>query len=164
MLNSNIGTIILDGLFGMYTEPTKNIAFSGDLYLGFLTELPNDNGDAHADGTYFSEPDDPSYLRIKMNTKSRITKEDFIGGAAWEEIDTDIEAICVKNQSLIMFPEFTTPCNIVGFGIFRNNDVGDQTLPILWGEVFSEDGTTGVEIEPEEVPIIRAGGFRVSLM
>jgi hypothetical protein len=161
MLDSSIGITILNGLFGMHN--TSVMDFQGDLYLGFLTKMPNANGEPHADGTYFSEPLDNSYLRIKLNTTSRITKSDILSGAANDVVGDEVGPICVKNQSLIMFPEFSTPCDIVGFGIFRYNDVGDQTLPILWGEVKNDQGTSGVKIEPEEVPIFRAGGFKVSL-
>ena len=162
MLDSSIGNVVLTGLFGMFTNKTY-IKFDGDLYLGFLTKLPNANGAPYEDGTYFSEPSDSSYLRIKINTDSRITKTKFIAPAENDIVGDEAGPVCVKNQSLIMFPEATTKYDIVGFGIFRNNDVGDQTLPFLWGAVTNEQGTSGVTINPEEVPIIRAGGFKISL-
>lgn len=169
MLDSSIGTIILNGLFGMFGEKTI-INFSGDVYLGLLTKLPNTNGSAYDDGTYFTEPSDPSYLRIKIDTESRINKMNFISHAAADTAvavgeDMAIPAY-VANQGIIMFPESTVAWDkIVGFGLFRSNNTSDQTtLPFLWGSVTTDGGEEGIYIEQYEVPIIRAGGFKVSLV
>lgn len=170
MLNASIGNEILDGLFGLLGK--KKIKFDGDLYLGLLTKLPNDNGDPYEDGKYFAEPTDPSYLRIKINTISRINKMNFIGNAQSDEVvnigeDKAIPAY-VTNQSLIMFPEASEEWGrIVGFGLFRSGDTTSQNLPILWGAVTTEggeEGEEGVSIGQHEVPIIRIGGFKVSLV
>lgn len=156
MLNSSIGTTILDGLFGM--KGNSKILFSGDVYLSLLTVLPDINGDN------FAEPSDESYLRIKIDTESRIVDAKFIGHAHNNIGDGDpVVSACVENQALIMFPELLEPCIINGFGLFRNKDVGDQTPPFLWGEIYNSDGEPGVLINAEEVPVIRAGGFKVSL-
>lgn len=156
MLDSSIGTTILNGLFGM--NGNSRILFNGDVYLGLLTELPDVNG------ANFSEPSDSSYLRIKIDTKSRITDTNFIGHAHNNINDEDpIISACVENQALIMFPEFINQCTIRGFGLFRSNDVGSGNPPFLWGEVYNSDGDLGVVINEAEVPVIRAGGFKVSL-
>lgn len=168
MLNSIIGNQMLDGLFGKKKGGT--ISFSGDVYIGLLTKLPNSNGDAHADGTYFSEPADSTYQRIKINTTSRIGKSNFIAGAVLDEATTidgcEAYPAYVTNQNMIMFLETSEEWDkVVGFGLFRSNDTSNTTtLPFLWGEVTAEDGEAGVTIGQSEVPIIRAGGFKVSLV
>ena len=168
MLNSIIGNQILDGLFGKKNGAT--IIFSGDVYIGLLTKLPNSNCAAYEDGTYFSEPADSTYQRIKINTTSRIGKTKFIAGAELDEATTidGCEAFpaYVTNQNMIMFLETSEEWDkVVGFGLFRSNNTNDTTtLPFLWGEVTAEDGTSGVSIGQYEVPIIRTGGFKVSLV
>lgn len=168
MLNSNIATVILDGLFAM-TQGSQ-IVFNGNIYLGLLTKLPNDNGIAYEDGTYFTEPNDPTYLRIRIDTQSRINKKNFIAGAATGDVisvgeDNAIPAY-VTNQGAIMFPEASVAWDkIVGFGLFRSGDKTDTTtLPFLWGAVTTENGESGVTVDQYEVPVIRQGGFKVSLV
>lgn len=180
MLHSTIGTIILNGLFAMNinrnTDGTavdgqrQDISFSGDVYLGLLTKLPNANGTPYANGGYFAEPADAGYMRIKIDTKSRITKANFIAPAETDETtyigeDKAVPAYVV-NQGAIMFPEASVTWDkIVGFGLFRSDNTGDNTtLPFLWGSVTTESGEEGVYIEQHEVPIIRTGGFKVSLV
>ena len=178
MLDSSIATLILDGLFAMgltrdedgISSIGKQVIFGGDLYLGLLTKLPNDNGAAYDDGSYFAEPSDPCYLRIKINTKSRINKQNFIApsqvGEAIDVGEDKASPVYVINQGAIMYPEARENWDkVVGFGIFRSNDTSDTTtLPFLWGTVTAEGGEVGVPVEKEEVPIIRTGSFKVSLV
>lgn len=168
MLDSKIGTTILNGLFCTSGKAT-NIAFSGDLYLGLLTKLPKDNGDAYDDGKYFEEPADPTYLRIKITTESRINHKNFIAHAVADDpviIDggTAIPA-SVTNQSIIMFPESSVYWGeVVGFGLFSEEDSSSDSLPVLWGEITSSDGDSPLIIGQYEVPVIREGRFKVSLV
>lgn len=167
MLNSNIGTVILNGLFGLSNG--NSISFGGDVYLGLLTRLPNANGQAYEDGKYFSEPADPGYLRIKINSESRINKKLFVAPAQLGDvIDVDGDKsnqVYVTNQGLIMFPESTVGWDrVVGFGLFRSNNTLDNALPFLWGTVTADGGEEGVSVEQYEVPIIRQGGFKISFM
>ena len=168
MLNSVVGNVILDGLFGLSATngTAAKITFSGDIYLGLLTKLPNDNGAAHADGKLFAEPNDSSYHRIKINDESRISGNKIIGHATVGERPAISDGIpaCVENQAVIMFPESTVAWDkIVGFGLFRSKTATDE-LPFLWGAVTTDGGEAGVSIDANEVPIIRAGGFKISLM
>ena len=181
MLNPDIANIILDGLFAMDISRTENgepsssfvendIFFDGDIYLGLLTKMPKANGETYEDGSYFAEPSDPTYLRIKLNTKNRINKENFIAHAATGDVikidgDNAIPAYVV-NQGEIMFPEASVVWEpVVGFGLFRSSDTSDlKTLPILWGTVTTESGEQGVFIDQYEVPIIKTGSFKVSLV
>lgn len=172
MLNSTIAQSILNGLFamglnrnedGMATSNFGNqINFSGDLYLGLLTQMPE------ADGSNFKEPTDSNYKRIKIDTKSRINKKNFIDAAKAEEkvlTDNGLYAtpVSVTNQGAILFPEAGTDWNeVVGFGIFRNGSVSTAP-PILWGAVTTTAGEQLV-VNAGEVPVIRTGGFKVSLM
>lgn len=166
MLSSTIGTEILNSLFARY-KASSYMDFSGDVYIGLLTKLPNDDESAYSDGTYFSEPADEGYFRIRIDTASRITKTPFMANAISEDAvavgeDMAIPA-SISNQSMIMFPESNVDWDtVVGFGLFRDKTGTD--LPFLWGSVTSEDGTEGVTIEQYEVPIVRSGGFKVSLM
>lgn len=173
MLDSTIAKNILNGLFamglnrnedGMATSNFGNqISFSGDLYLGLLTQMPE------ADGSNFKEPADSNYKRIKIDTKSRINKKNFIDVAKAEEkvlTDNGLYAtpVSVTNQGAILFPEAGTDWNeVVGFGIFRNSSAGNTTAPILWGAVTTTGGEQLV-VNAGEVPVIRTGGFKVSLM
>ena len=175
MLNSTIAAPILNGLFamglsrdedGLATSAAPSISFSTDLYLGLLTQMPSQN-----DGTGFREPtDDGNYKRIKLNTKSRINKKPFIAAAtAGDRVLTDkgdyAVPACVENQGAILFPEAGISWEpIVGFGIFRSDNTNLTTAPMLWGEVTTPDGMTNVSVEQYEVPVIRAGGLKVSLM
>lgn len=165
MLVSRIGTAILNGLFG--NNIGGKIEFDGDIYLGLLTKLPNDNGAAYEDGTYFSEPTDTGYFRVKLNANSRITKGPFIASA----VEGDAVAVgedmgtpaYVTNQAMILFPESNEDWDtVVGFGLFRA--LSGTDLPFLWGSVTSTDGEEGVTIKQYEVPVIRVGGFKVTMM
>jgi hypothetical protein len=166
MLDASIGNTILDGLFGLKNGAI--MSFTGDVYIGLLTKLPNINGAAYEDGLYFSEPDDPTYLRLKLNSDSRITKKPFIGGAeAGEPIVVDEDTVIpvyVQNDAIIMFPEASSPYTIVGFGLFRTKDTTSQTLPFLWGEVTSSDDNAAIEVASGEVPVIREGDFKIYFM
>lgn len=169
MLNSDIGIMILNGLFATSRNNDVRLTFTGDIYLGLLTRLPKNDKSAYEDEFYFSEPSDPEYIRIKLNTNSRINKAPFISGAeAGEQIEIDgCQAIpaYITNQSLIMFPESTVDWdNIIGFGLFRSNNTSSKELPFLWGNITSDDGASSVEIKQHEVPIVRSGSFKVSLV
>lgn len=159
MLSSDVGIKILNGMFGLLDN--AQIVFDGEIYIGLFTTLPD------KDGLNFTEPADVGYLRIRLDTTSRIDKKSFIGPALAEENVTDGDPIAayVTNQSLIMFPESSVVWgNIVGFGLFRSANTTSGSTPFLWGEVTSADGESGVAIDQYEVPIIRPGGFRISLV
>jgi hypothetical protein len=167
MLNPNIGNTILDGLFGLLNA--TQISFSGDIYLGLLTLLPNDNGLPYEDNVYFAEPNDEQYKRVKIDATSRINKKYIIREAQLDSVQTDengdkFTPVFVTNQSSIMFAQASTQWEpIVGFGLFRSGNTSDTTtLPFLWGEVKS-DGGENVSIDAEEIPIIRENGFKISL-
>ena len=172
MINSVIANEILDGIVGLKTTNSgegQNITFNGDIYLGLLTKFPNGNGAAYEDGTYFSEPIDDNYDRIQLNTKSRQTKRDFILGAFnGEEIEIDGDKAipaCVTNDSAIIFAESSTDWGeVVGFGLFRNDEKTDNTLPFLWGPIINSNGDEGITVRRHEVPVIRAGSFKISLI
>lgn len=178
MLSSIIGISILNGLFASpgQDEGGSIITFSGDVYLGLLTKMPNNNGDPYEDGTYFSEPmkssgssssDGSGYFRIRLDTESRINRNAIIGGAETDEpfVNNDGDTVLpafVTNQELIMFPEANENWDkIVGFGLFRSET--GTTPPFLWGSVTSKDGEDGIEVIAGEVPVIRPGDFKVSL-
>lgn len=171
MITSNIALPILNGLFGLREK--SQMVFPDNIYIGLLVKMPNDNLEPYADGTYYSEPDDDGYFRVKLDSVSRITGEDFIAPAVLDdpvEVGEDaIRPAYVTNQSLILFPETNVMwAKVVGFGLFRSatGTVLDQShdLPFLWGTATSVDGTDGVTIKQHEVPLIREGSFKISLM
>jgi hypothetical protein len=166
MLNAVIGKSILDGLFALEEGYIK---FDGQVFLGLLTRLPNINGTPHSDNTYFSELNSPGYRRVQLDVDSRINKKYTITDAVSNEvIEDDNGDACapavVSNQAMIIFPENTMKETVVGFGLFRSGDKTDPTLPFLWGEVSGTDGEKSIEIDQDEVPIIREGGFKISFM
>lgn len=146
MLSFDIGRDILDGLFGLYGT---TIEFSGDVYLGLLTVLDDTTGS-------YQEPAG-TYLRVRIDTESRINKKNFIQAAQTETVSDGSISAYVSNQGLIMFPE--APAGgwgtIVGFGLFRQKTGGK---PFLCGSI-----EPAVTINEYEVPIIRKDGFKISL-
>lgn len=159
MLNSSISNKILNGIFSL---GESFIAFAGNVYIGLLTTLPN------PDGSGFVEPDDPNYLRVQIDTNSRITKEPFLNGAVEGDVvtvdgDNAVPAY-VNNAGVIMFPETSVAYDVVGFGLFRSDDTTSNTAPFLWGAVSPDGGGTVIQVNAEEVPIIREGDFKITLM
>ena len=166
MLHSSIGNTILNGLFAKSNGAI--IQFTGSVYLGLLTKLPNGNGAAHEDGTYFSEPADEGYFRVRIDTQSRITGDYYLlpaqEGEAVDVCEDKAIPAYVENKSIIMFPASSAAWDtVVGFGLFRQETGTD--LPFLWGPVTSTDGEEdGVTILENEFPILRAGGFKITMM
>lgn len=188
MLHFNEAKKILNGLFG---NTGGNISFGNGIYVGLLTKLPEYDEENGWQG--FEEPSiTTGYKRINIDGNSYITGEKFIAHAitAAEAVTIDgCEAFpsYVENQAAIMFeeampgyevdsegnPDTEKPKNwvIVGFGLFRSkkNSDNDTTLPFLWGSITGEaeeggEAPTEVVIANEEVPIIRQGGFKISLV
>lgn len=146
MLSFSIGQKILDGLFGL---DGTTITFDGAVYLGLFTVLDNRTGS-------YQEPAG-TYLRIRIDTESRINKKKFIGAAQTETDPDGLISAYISNQGIIMFPEAHKGGwgEIVGFGLFRQKTGGS---PILWGSIDPV-----VTIDEYEVPIIRKDGFKISL-
>lgn len=161
MLDTSIGIDILNGLFAFAEKKPEEIAFDGEIYLGLFTVLPNNNGQN------FSEPPDGVYRRIRIDTTSVasidptgvVNEKNFIGGA---QLETDAEGLpisYVANQSQIMFYESSVYWGtIVGFGLFRTSKTDSGETPFLWGEI------SPVTVDKHEVPIIRSGFFKISLI
>lgn len=176
MLSATIANTILNGLFamglsrdenGVATSNGKVISFSNDLYLGLLTKIPTAEDESTLEPV---DSGDTSYMRIKLNSNNRITKEPFIkeaviGTQSVNEDGDQIQPIEVVNNGPILFPEAESGYQIVGFGIFTSNDMVNAKVPFLWGELAEP-----ISVEAEEVPIIRDGsnndgqGFKISLV
>lgn len=172
MLNAVIGNDILDGLFGMLPSGSgipSYVNFSGSVYLGLLTKLPKPNGEIYEDGTYFTEMNGEGYQRVQLDANSRISGKYIMADAIDEDVvkvgsDNALPA-SIQNQALLIFPENSIEQTVVGFGLFRSRNVADRiTLPFLWGAVTGTDGSDSILIKAEEVPIVREGGFKISLM
>lgn len=159
MLSSSIGNVILDGLFSL---GATYISFPGSVYIGLFTTLPG------VDGSGYAEPSDPNYLRVRIDTTSRITKESFLNGAvegSVVSVDGDNALpVYVDNAGVIMFPETSIAYDVVGFGLFRTADTSSPDLPFLWGAVAAEEGGAVISVGSEEVPIIREGDFKITLV
>ena len=167
MINSNIAKTILDG-FCINIMESNAIEFAKDhTYLGLLTVMPQNNEQPYEDGTYFKEPNDPEYQRIRLNDKNPLEQIDYVLAAdAGEPIEVCPGVFAtpavVTNPTYIMFPESSVAWgNVVGFGIF--DEASGTNLPFIWGPITAADGTSSVEVGSEEIPIIRAGSFKISL-
>lgn len=183
MLHSTEAIKILNGLFG---KTGGNISFSNGIYVGLLTKMPEYIGGKWIN---FEEPSlDTGYKRINIDGDSRITEERFIGPAVTDEGNPIQIDGCqafpsyVENDAAIMFEEAMPgyegegenkePKNwvIVGFGLFRSQKIeGVNSTPFLWGPITGEaeegdEAPDKVVIANEEVPIIQAHGFKISLV
>ena len=162
------GCAILDGLLGF--KYGNLISFSSQIWLGLLTRAPKSDRTAYEDGRYFSEPDDPEYVRVRLDDVSRINGKWFISGTEYGEpvVVNDAGDLgqpnVVKNQSLILMNEITQPTTIVAWGLFRSNDTTKDTLPFLTGTVMDSSGASTIEFKAEDIPIVREGGLQISMM
>jgi hypothetical protein len=163
MLGSRIGKEVLDGFCRntLQREIGSEIDFNiSNAYLGLLTALPGN------DEAAYSEPEGGSYHRVRLNDQNPLEKQPYISTAECEEVEVDgttVQSAYVTNPTYIMFPEALENWGtIVGFGIF--SEASGPELPYIWGQISplgDESGT--VTINEGEVPIIRAGNFKVSL-
>ena len=167
MLSSDIGIQILNGFLKSLSKTVLNFNID-TVYLGLLTKLPQNNEQPYEDGTYFSEPtDDEEYHRIQISGENPLEGKDYILGAQDDEVITkdgvSKQPAYITNQCAIMFPETSVDWGqVAGFGVFKEDS--GTNLPLIWGEIKGADGTSAVEINAQEVPIIRANGFKVSLV
>lgn len=177
MLSSVKGRTILDGFLQTTFEDKDGnkkkewIKFEDvvNVYLGLLTVLPKDNEEAYVEEGntyYFKEPTDPEYHRIKLNDKNPLKKLSYISAAREEivqgEDGLEILSAYVTNPTYIMFPETSEDWgNIAGFGLFT--EATGTNLPYIWGTITGLDGESAVSVGPEEIPIIRANNFKISL-
>lgn len=190
ILNAFLNTADLDGAYvddSTYVgkiDPNKRnrVEFGQDVYIGLLTKLPT-----AMDATW-AEPTATEYQRFKLSRKSTTTNNPILSSHITEEpipVETEVtidgsvqtvidnvRAAYVINDDNIIFPEVSSSVTewggtdgsetgkIVGFAIFSNKKDG---VPFFWGEVKAEDGTVGVEIKQNEVPIIRINGFKITI-
>lgn len=184
MLSPTYGKKILNGLLSTSRELDTNgisqgkdvaIAFGSQVYLGLLTELPTFNGSTW---NGFSEPSsDENYIRVRIDTKNYVTDEYFLAPAVTSSEPIEVEGedgaqgyvTSITNKFQIMFRSANIgkdndPWVIKGFGLFSEKT--GTNLPFLWGDfgVDDEGNPLTVIIEDENVPIIRVGGFTVSLV
>lgn len=185
----NLDSIYVDDpLYIGKIDPYKRnrVIFGLDVYIGLLTKMPT------ATDPTWAEPTAPEYQRFKLSRKSTTTNEPILSshiteeaipitttitnvdGDGTEEVTDYVYAAYVRNDDNIIFPEVSSDVSqwggndgsetglIVGFGLFSAKKDGQ---PFFWGEVKPDgDGDeTGVEIRQNEVPIIRVGGFKVTM-
>lgn len=189
MLSPDYGKKILNGLLstsryndqdGISQGNDVQISFGSKVYLGLLTELPTLNEGSW--GGFTEPPAEQNYIRVQIDTKNYVTEEYFLSPAKTSTVPQEIEGeggaqgyvTSITNKFQIMFRSANIPNQddgtpgepwiIKGFGLFSEK-TGD-TLPFLWGD-FGEDEEgepLTVTIENENVPIVRVGGFTVSLV
>lgn len=169
--------------FGFYKRPEPEI------FIGLFTQGPDSNGQGgkepgrevplYVEGTNEPLIDEltglqktkyelwPEYLRVKINTFSRFNKDIPLLSQA-----TIVEGYPqVENQDMILFPEAvgnqqqeTGWGKITHFGLFYGQkDNLEQQIPFLWGEITGEDGSLGVDIGSQEVPVIRKSHLKITL-
>lgn len=173
-------------------DPNKRnrVTFGQNVYIGLLTKLPTPTDiDAWAEPT---APEYVRFKLSRKSPitgnpilKSAITDtaidvktkvEPESGGEATNVVD-QVYAAYVTNDDNIIFPEVSSNLeawgggHIAGFGLFSDVKGGK---PFFWGEVkpdnssgtstvSEEEEETGVDIQQEEVPIIRIGSFKVTV-
>ena len=162
------GCTILDGLLGFKKGAT--ISWSGACWLGLLTRPPKADRTAYEDGKYFAEPDDPAYVRVRIDDISRINDKYIISGTEpGDPVAVDSsgdlgQPMVVKNQALIVMNEITKNTDVTAWGLWRSSDTTRDTKPFLWGTVKDSSGNDTITLTPEEIPIVREGGLRISMM
>ena len=162
------GCTILDGLLGFKKGAT--ISWSGACWLGLLTRPPKADRMAYEDGKYFAEPDDPEYVRVRIDDISRINGKYIISGTepgdpvAVNSSGDMGQPVVVKNQALIVMNEITKNTDVTAWGLWRSSDTTSTTKPFLWGGVKDSSGATTITMAPEEIPIVREGGLQISMM
>lgn len=125
-------------------------------YIGLSTTTPT------ATGGNFTEPAIPEGAvddegqAITVNEYQRVSLEDVIGTAA--------NAI-IKNSGIIFFNEAEHYGwgTITHFGIFTSKDKNVARTPIFFGEVKNSDGTVGVPVPKNHIPIFRANKLQIGL-
>lgn len=168
MLASFLGKQILDGFLKNKDDVYVNFKIE-NIYIGLLTKLPQNNEKAYADGSYFTEPNDKNYRRIKLTDQNPFTERNYMQAAAASDTLTKVSdgvyarSAYVTNQAIIMFEESSKAWGeVVGFGIFKEET--GQDLPIIWGAITDENGNPSITVDLHEIPIIREGHFKVSLV
>lgn len=162
------GCTILDGLLGF--KKSAAISWTGACWLGLLTRPPKADRTAYEDGKDFAEPDDSEYVRVRIDDISRINGKYTISGAepgdpvAVGSSGDMGQPMVVKNQALIVMNEITKNTSVTAWGLWRNSDTTSDTKPFLWGTVKDSSGNATITLTPEEIPIVREGGLRISMM
>lgn len=144
------------------------------IYIGLFTTAPLKNGE----GEGYVEPGPtpesesgprttwPEYSRIRLNTKSRLKRVEFLSGAQVKNNAAGTaEMAYVENDDMILFPEAIGNSDdgwgtIVGFGLFYSKTGGQ---PFLWGDIQADNGQKGVPVPAGHVPVIRESGLQISL-
>lgn len=164
MLEYTIGKDVLDGLYGRKNGAA--VTFSGNVYLGLLTRLPREDGQAHSDGKHFTELSSPGYMRTQLNTTSNIDGRYIMANpVAGDPVmvgDDEAATAVIRNQTLIIFSENATEETVVGFGLFRSSNTESSDRPFAWDKVHDGDGNDFIVIGAEEVPIVREGGLEIT--
>lgn len=186
----NLDSIYVDDpLYSGKIDPNKRnrVVFGQDVYIGLLTKMPTSTDNSWA------EPTAPEYQRFKLSRKSTTTNDPILSshiseeaieitttittadGSSTEDVIDRVRAAYVVNDDNIIFPEVSSDLThwggssggetglVVGFGLFSTKEGGK---PFFWGEVKPDEGSgdeVGVEIRQNEVPIIRIGGFKVTV-
>lgn len=122
-------------------------------WIGLSTTTPN------VSGGNFTEPSIPSGAvddegeTITVNEYQRVSLEGVMG--------TPANGI-IKNNAIIFFneAEHYTWGKVTHFGIFTSKTGG---TPIFFGEIKNTDGTVGVEVPKNHIPIFRANKLQIGL-
>ena len=127
-------------------------SYPSGAYLALFTQMPNEFGEG------YEEPvAETTYIRVNLH-EDLITGSDCLNDAQKDEEDGKS---FVSNNRNIMFPEVCDLDwgNIVGFGIFENEDRGSGA-PVLWGRLKNENG---IQASVDNVPLFRTNEFQINL-
>lgn len=138
MISNTYATKILNVICGVKDE----LNLPSKLYLGLSSSEPS------ATGTVSGEPSAPSYGRTIVGG----TTEDSMFGNAYNGV--------ISNNKEIHFMTARTSWGTMKYFFLSDSLTG---AAILWGDLMNKDGTNGVTIGEETVPVFYEGDLKASL-
>lgn len=139
MISNTYANQILNLICGV----SDTLSLPGKLYLGLSASAPS------ASGAVNGEPSAASYERTVVGGSGADTKKfgDAVSGV-------------ISNQSEIQFKTARTAWGTMNYFFLSESETG---AAILWGELMNKDGTQGVTIGAETVPVFYEGDLKASL-
>lgn len=147
-------------------------------FIGLFTEMPDAYGKNFVEPTWKTNDNLHTYQRISLH-------EDLLYGdmslnnvrqigADSEEYPNDatehsayLGYAFVDNKEIVLFPEILDESGwgeIVGFGLFENEEPTEGETPYFWGNITNKEGIiTSVPTEKWKVPLFRKNEFKIYL-
>lgn len=146
----------------MLYDLIRSVSGSNTTYywIGLSTTTPDVNGNNFTEPVIPEGAVDDDGQAITVNEYQRVSLADIMG--------TPSNAI-IKNDAIIFFneaehyPWAVDGTKIMAFGVFEGKSATSYPKPIFWGEIKNTDGTVGVEVPQNHIPIFRAGKLQIGL-